>query len=121
MIILQLARDHQLFGMDYYLIACSNNGSGDGWCHEFTTRDELSQWVEDKAQLQTIFPIYCQHGSTFANIQGVVAAKKLAESQKTSNNQSDKDKKELRAKLNAMLRMLVHNVHTIPIWIFVYL
>ncbi|KAH9810784.1 hypothetical protein DFH28DRAFT_902084 [Melampsora americana] len=103
----QQASNHQLFGIDYYLIACSNNGSGDGWCREYTTRDELSQWVESKAQLQTIFPLYCQHGSTFTEIQAVVAANKVSKSQNTSNNQSDKDKKDLRAKLNAMLQSVL--------------
>ncbi|EGG04892.1 uncharacterized protein MELLADRAFT_88472 [Melampsora larici-populina 98AG31] len=109
-IAIQLARDHQLFGTDYYLIACSSNGSGSGWCREYTTRDELSQWVDAKAELQTVFPIYCQHGSTFEEIKGVVAANKSSQTKKTSNNQSDIDKKNLRAKLNDLLKSVLGEV-----------
>ncbi|EGG09517.1 uncharacterized protein MELLADRAFT_71251 [Melampsora larici-populina 98AG31] len=103
----QLSRDHQLFGLDYYIIACSSTSAGHGWCREYTSRDEISDWVSKKADLQQIFPIYCQNGSTIDEVRAVAAANAAAksgtETQKSSNNQSDKDKKDLTLKLKTLL------------------
>ncbi|KAH9820118.1 hypothetical protein DFH28DRAFT_1079969 [Melampsora americana] len=70
----QLARDHQLMGVDYYLIACSHNNKGGGWCQEYTTRDEISSWVELRAQLQRVFPLYCQNGEILEEIKVILGA-----------------------------------------------
>ncbi|KAH9809790.1 hypothetical protein DFH28DRAFT_904006 [Melampsora americana] len=99
----QLARDHQLMGIDYYLIACSNNNTGGGWCHEFTTRDEISRWVESRAQLQRVFPLYCQNGEILDEIKLVSTQSKASEPQKLSNNRSDADKKTLGTHLSDTL------------------
>ncbi|EGG01466.1 uncharacterized protein MELLADRAFT_92157 [Melampsora larici-populina 98AG31] len=107
----QLARDHQLFGLDYYIIACSNSSSGGGWCQEYTSRDEMSQWVSTKADLQHVFPLYCQNGNTFKEIQSVVTSNNPpATTHKVSNNQSDIDKKTLGVKLNGLLDKLLVDV-----------
>ncbi|KAH9809375.1 hypothetical protein DFH28DRAFT_1188896 [Melampsora americana] len=105
----QLARDHQLLGIDYYIIACSNSDSGNGWCREYTSRDEMAEWVSKKAQFQTVFPLYCQHGSTFDAIKEVLAGSKnttVAQASKPKN-QSDIDKHDLRSKLNELLKDVV--------------
>ncbi|KAH9812934.1 hypothetical protein DFH28DRAFT_897985 [Melampsora americana] len=105
----QLARDHQLVGIDYYIIACSNSDAGNGWCREYTSRDEMAEWVCRKAQFQRVFPLFCQHGSTFESIQEVLAAAKnstVAQTQKPKN-QSDIDKHTLRLKLNELLKATV--------------
>ncbi|KAH9815149.1 hypothetical protein DFH28DRAFT_928257 [Melampsora americana] len=100
----QLARSHQLMGIDYYIIACSNSTAGGGWCQEYTTRDEITNWVEKRAELQRVFPLYCQNGSTFDEIKAVAAASKP---QNLSNNQSDIDKKTLCGKLSDMVANVV--------------
>ncbi|EGG10270.1 uncharacterized protein MELLADRAFT_94567 [Melampsora larici-populina 98AG31] len=102
-IALQLARDHQLFGMDYYIIACSNNNTGEGWCREYTSRDEISQWVKTKAQMQHVFPLYCQHESTIEEIKANAAANSTSAKSKRPKNQSDMDKAELVGLLNQLL------------------
>ncbi|KAH9808750.1 hypothetical protein DFH28DRAFT_1087283 [Melampsora americana] len=104
----QLVRDHHVVGLDYYIIACSNNASGDGWCREYTTRDEMSQWLSAKAQFQHIFPLYCQNGSTFEEIKAIANNGNAPMPRaKVSNNQSDIDKKILTMKLNEMLLKVV--------------
>ncbi|KAH9811862.1 hypothetical protein DFH28DRAFT_1130564 [Melampsora americana] len=102
-IALQLARDHQLLGMDYYIIACSNSNTGEGWCREYTSRDEIARWVGSKAQMQHIFPLYCQHGSTIEAIKANAAANDPSAKNKKSKNQSDLDKAELVGLLNQLL------------------
>ncbi|EGG12442.1 uncharacterized protein MELLADRAFT_89002 [Melampsora larici-populina 98AG31] len=94
---------------NYYIIACSNSDSGNGWCREYTSRNEMADWVSKKAQFQTVFPLYCQHGSTFDAIKEVLAGTKntsVAQAQKPKN-QSDIDKHDLRSKLNEMLKDVV--------------
>ncbi|EGG03380.1 uncharacterized protein MELLADRAFT_90088 [Melampsora larici-populina 98AG31] len=63
----QLERDRQQLGMDYYIIACSNNG-GEGWCREHSSNEDIVRWVGEKAQLPRVFQLYCQHGSLFEDI-----------------------------------------------------
>ncbi|EGG07527.1 uncharacterized protein MELLADRAFT_85651 [Melampsora larici-populina 98AG31] len=101
----ELARYHHLVGLDYYIIACSNSLSGEGWCREYTSRDEISTWVETKAQLQHVFPLYCQNGSTIDEVKSVAAANKASLTHKASNNKSDTDKKTLSDMLNQLLGM----------------
>ncbi|KAH9810726.1 hypothetical protein DFH28DRAFT_902395 [Melampsora americana] len=114
----QLARDHQLVGLDYYIIACSNNTAGGGWCREYTSRDEMLTWVSAKAQLQYVFPLYCQNGRTYEEIKAVVASNAAwnktaaATTHKVSNNQSDKDKKDLGGKLNGLLSQILVDAPT---------
>lgn len=103
---LQLVRDNQLLGMDYYVIACSNNILGEGWCQEFTSRDEISEYLSAKAHLQRLFPIYCQSQSSIEEIRATIAAANPNIPKKVTNNQSDVDKKVLGGKLNNMLSTL---------------
>ncbi|KAH9818793.1 hypothetical protein DFH28DRAFT_888051 [Melampsora americana] len=104
----QLVRDHHVVGLYYYIIACSNNASGDGWCREYTTRDEMSQWLSAKAQFQHIFPLYCQNGSTFEEIKAIANNGNAPMPRaKVSNNQCNIDKKILTMKLNEMLLKVV--------------
>ncbi|KAH9820990.1 hypothetical protein DFH28DRAFT_1079133 [Melampsora americana] len=103
----QLARDHQLMGVDYYLIACSHNNKGGGWCQEYTTRDEISSWVESRAQLQRVFPLYCQNGEILEEIKVVAAQNKPSETIKLSNNRADVDKKTLGTLLSDMLESVL--------------
>ncbi|KAH9820211.1 hypothetical protein DFH28DRAFT_1122041 [Melampsora americana] len=103
----QLARDQQLMGVDYYLIACSNNNTGGGWCQEFTTRDEISKWVQSRAQLQRVFPLYCQNGEILDEIKAVAAQNQPFGTQNVSNNRADIDKKTLGGKLSEMLEAVL--------------
>ncbi|EGG06491.1 uncharacterized protein MELLADRAFT_71919 [Melampsora larici-populina 98AG31] len=89
--------------MDYYIIACSNNNSGKGWCREYTSRDEIAQWVGTKAQMQHIFPLYCQHEATIEQVKANAAANNPPAKNKKPKNQSDMDKAELVGLLNQLL------------------
>ncbi|KAH9809782.1 hypothetical protein DFH28DRAFT_904164 [Melampsora americana] len=93
--------------VNYYVIACSNGNSGNGWCREYTSRDEMAEWVSKKAQFEQVFPLFCQHGSTFEAIRDVLAAKNAPIVAQKHKNQSDIDKTALRAKLNNMLKDVV--------------
>ncbi|EGF97301.1 uncharacterized protein MELLADRAFT_86089 [Melampsora larici-populina 98AG31] len=99
----ELARYHHLVGLDYYVIACSNSSSGEGWCREYTSRDEISTWVETKAHLQHVFPLYCQNATTIDEVNSVAATSKPSVTHKASNNKSDTDKKTLGDMLNRLL------------------
>ncbi|EGG03890.1 uncharacterized protein MELLADRAFT_89796 [Melampsora larici-populina 98AG31] len=111
----QLERDHQMFGIDYYLIACSSYTGGEGWCREHSSREEIIQWVSDKADLQRVFPIYCQHGSIVEDVQAIAAKKSGTVPEKqASNNQSDIDKKDLGGRLNELVFNLVGERHYKP-------
>ncbi|EGG10387.1 uncharacterized protein MELLADRAFT_94388 [Melampsora larici-populina 98AG31] len=107
----QLERDHQMLGIDYYVIACSNNTGGEGWCREHSSREEIVQWVSDRAQLQHVFPIYCQHGSIVEKVQAVASAKNgTLPEKRPSNNQSDIDKRNLGGQLNELVLPHVVNL-----------
>lgn len=88
--------------MDYYIIACSNNG-GVGWCREHSSQEDIVWWVGDKAQLPRVFQLYCQHGSLFEDIQAVSAKTGGLPAKQASNNQSDIDKRELGGMLNELV------------------
>ncbi|EGF98297.1 uncharacterized protein MELLADRAFT_96035 [Melampsora larici-populina 98AG31] len=105
----QLERDRQQLGMDYYIIACSNNG-GVGWCREHSSPEDIVRWVGDKAQLPRVFQLYCQHGSLFEDIQAVSAKTGGLPAQQASNNQSDIDKRELGGMLNELVSSFLVNL-----------
>ncbi|EGG06880.1 uncharacterized protein MELLADRAFT_86318 [Melampsora larici-populina 98AG31] len=109
-----LARDHQLVGLEYYLIACSNTTVGGGWCREYTSRDEISTWVSTKANLQEVFPLYCQHRATIEEVNTVAA--KAKPNDPKPPNKSDQDKKKLGGLLNKMVDDLIgyHPAHGFP-------
>ncbi|EGG08357.1 uncharacterized protein MELLADRAFT_84946 [Melampsora larici-populina 98AG31] len=97
----ELAQYHHLVGLEYYIIACSSSSSGGGWCRECTSWDEMSTWVETKAQLKYDFPLFGQSGSTIDQVNLVAAAKNTPSvTHKASNNKSDTDKKTLSDMLN---------------------
>ncbi|EGF99345.1 uncharacterized protein MELLADRAFT_94695 [Melampsora larici-populina 98AG31] len=100
--------DHQMLGIDYYIIACSNNTGGEGWCREHSSQEEIVQWVSDRAQLQHVFPVYCQHGSIVEKVQAVASPKNgTLPAKRPSNNQSYIDKRNLGGQLNELVLNLV--------------
>ncbi|KAH9822661.1 hypothetical protein DFH28DRAFT_1049940 [Melampsora americana] len=55
----QLNQDANLTNFDFYVIASSKT-LGPGWCEEVTTRPEISKWLNQRHNFQTIFPVYSQ-------------------------------------------------------------
>ncbi|KAH9815810.1 hypothetical protein DFH28DRAFT_927718 [Melampsora americana] len=88
-----------------YQKGCSAScaGPSTGWpvllSYCYTICDKIATWVSRKAQLQEIFPAYCQHRSTIDKVNSVVAEAKASINAKPPN-QSDIDNKQLGNLLN---------------------
>ena len=100
----QLERDHMKLGLDYLLLTCSNNTSGQGWTRITTSQEQYQTWLNQKINFEQRFLLYCQGKRLVEDVQSVGTSSSGGPPKvKRSDNTSDNKKKKLGALLNESL------------------
>ena len=90
-------------GLDYLLVACSNNNPGHGWHRMTSSQEEFRTWVNAKINFENTFSLYSQGKRLVEDVQSIQTSSNNAPKVKKSHNTSDYEKKELGASLNNSL------------------
>lgn len=91
-------------GLDYLLVACSNNKPGHGWYRMKTSpQEEFWTWVNGKINFENTFSLYSQGTKLVKDVQSIQSSSKDGPKIKKSHNTSDNEKKELGNLLNNSL------------------
>ena len=91
-------------GLDYLLLTCSNNTSGQGWTRITTSQEQYQTWLNQKINFEQTFLLYCQGKRLVEDVQSVGTSSSGGPLKvKRSDNTSDDKKKKLGALLNESL------------------
>ncbi len=91
-------------GLDYILLACSNNTPGNGWHRITTSQEQFRTWLNKKNDFENTFSLYCQGKRLVEDVQSVGPSSSRGPPKvKRSDNTSDNEKKKLGALLNDSL------------------
>ena len=88
--------------MDYLIIGCSKNSTGQGWTKTVCSQEPFLKWINRKLNFEQSFGMFAQARKLMEDIQEVGPSSQ-GSSKKRRENPSDVDKMNLGRKLNDAL------------------